>query len=277
MKGGPLGSAPFLAHGTRPRHRPPQARRPPMQARCASCSRNTASPRRWRPRRRCWRDAPGERDALLCAAIAQRFLGRIPAALSTLATLEAQHPRFSRLYEERGRCFVEQRQAQPAIEAFREGGEPQPRAAGQLGDARGAVSHARGRRQCRHRGGAGANAARPAAGGGGRDRPVCRWRSGGGRGAGAGLPAQARRSRRGDAPAGTHRHGPQGVLRCAGAAGRRAGAGAGVPRRTPGVRLRAHRDAPLSGGAPGTGAAAAGRARERGAEDAVRRQLCRPG
>src|SRR6478736_8490790 len=62
--------------------------------------------------------APAERDALLCAAIAQRFLGRIPAALSTLATLEAQHPRFSRLYEERGRCFVEQRQAQPAIEAF---------------------------------------------------------------------------------------------------------------------------------------------------------------
>ncbi len=62
--------------------------------------------------------APAERDALLCAAIAQRFLGRIPAALSTLATLEAQHPRFSRLYEERGRCFIEQRQAQPAIEAF---------------------------------------------------------------------------------------------------------------------------------------------------------------
>jgi tetratricopeptide (TPR) repeat protein len=62
--------------------------------------------------------APGERDALLCAAIAQRFLGRIPAALATLATLEEQHPRFSRLYEERGRCFVEQRQAQPAIEAF---------------------------------------------------------------------------------------------------------------------------------------------------------------
>jgi tetratricopeptide (TPR) repeat protein len=62
--------------------------------------------------------APGKRDALLCAAIAQRFLGRIPAALTTLATLEEQHPRFSRLYEERGRCFVEQRQAQPAIEAF---------------------------------------------------------------------------------------------------------------------------------------------------------------
>ena len=63
-------------------------------------------------------ESPGQRDALLCMAIAQRFLGQIPDAFETLATLEQHHPRFSRLYEERGRCYVALRQAPPAIEAF---------------------------------------------------------------------------------------------------------------------------------------------------------------
>src|ERR1700732_2281685 len=61
-------------------------------------------------------DSPGNRDALLCAAVAQRYLHRIPDALRTLAALERHHPRFSRLHEERGRCFVEMRQAPQAIE-----------------------------------------------------------------------------------------------------------------------------------------------------------------
>ena len=51
-------------------------------------------------------------------AIAQRFLGRIPDALKTLETLERHHPRFSRLHEERGHCFVVMKQAPQAIEAF---------------------------------------------------------------------------------------------------------------------------------------------------------------
>ena len=63
-------------------------------------------------------ESPGQRDALLCQAIAQRFLNQIPEALRTLATLEQHHPRFSRLYEERGRCLVVQRKAPEAIEAF---------------------------------------------------------------------------------------------------------------------------------------------------------------
>jgi len=63
-------------------------------------------------------EAPEHRDALLCLAVAQRYLHRIPDALRTLAALERYHPRFSRLYEERGRCFVELRQAPQAIEAF---------------------------------------------------------------------------------------------------------------------------------------------------------------
>ena len=61
---------------------------------------------------------PGDRDALLARAIAQRFLGHIPEALRTLTLLEQHHPRFSRLHEERGRCYVALRQAPPAIESF---------------------------------------------------------------------------------------------------------------------------------------------------------------
>jgi tetratricopeptide (TPR) repeat protein len=64
------------------------------------------------------RQEPEQREALLFAAIAQRHLGRVPDALKTLVTLERHHPRFSRLHEERGRCFVEMRQAPQAIEAF---------------------------------------------------------------------------------------------------------------------------------------------------------------
>src|SRR5260370_21851407 len=63
-------------------------------------------------------EAPAHRDVLLFVAIARRYLGRIPEGLQTLALLERHHPRFSRLYEERGRCFVELRQAPPAIGAF---------------------------------------------------------------------------------------------------------------------------------------------------------------
>ncbi len=58
------------------------------------------------------------KDALLFVAIAQRYLGRIPEALQTLTTLEQQHPRFSRLYEERGLCYVVLKQAPQAIGAF---------------------------------------------------------------------------------------------------------------------------------------------------------------
>ncbi len=62
--------------------------------------------------------APDHRDALLFMAISHRYLSRIPDALATLQTLERHHPGFSRLYEERGHCFVVLKQATPAIEAF---------------------------------------------------------------------------------------------------------------------------------------------------------------
>jgi len=62
--------------------------------------------------------APDQRDALLLTAVAQRFSGRVGEALDTLAILERQHPRFSRLHEQRGHCFVFARQAEAAIGAF---------------------------------------------------------------------------------------------------------------------------------------------------------------
>jgi tetratricopeptide (TPR) repeat protein len=62
--------------------------------------------------------APDQRDVLLFTAISQRHLSRISDALATLRVLERHHPRFSRLYEERGHCFVVLKQAPPAIEAF---------------------------------------------------------------------------------------------------------------------------------------------------------------
>lgn len=62
--------------------------------------------------------SPGQRDALLFSAIAQRFLGRLADAHQTLATLAQHHPRFSRLHEELGHCYTGQKQAPQAIEAF---------------------------------------------------------------------------------------------------------------------------------------------------------------
>ena len=61
---------------------------------------------------------PHHRDALYMAAVSLRYLKRMPEALTTLEELEKWHPRFSRLYQERGYCFVAQRDAPRAIEAF---------------------------------------------------------------------------------------------------------------------------------------------------------------
>ncbi len=64
------------------------------------------------------KESPGHRDLLLYAAVAQRFLGRIDDALATLAELERRHPNFSKLYEERGQCYVVRRDAGRATEAY---------------------------------------------------------------------------------------------------------------------------------------------------------------
>ncbi len=61
---------------------------------------------------------PENRDVLYLLALAQRHLQRIEDALDTLERLERLHPRFSRIYQERGHCFVAQRDASRAIDAF---------------------------------------------------------------------------------------------------------------------------------------------------------------
>ncbi|HEY6927766.1 MAG TPA: sulfotransferase [Steroidobacteraceae bacterium] len=64
---------------------------------------------------------PQNRDLLYLVALNQRQLNRIPEALSTLERLERLHPRYSRLYQERGHCYVALRDAPRAIEAFLHG------------------------------------------------------------------------------------------------------------------------------------------------------------
>jgi tetratricopeptide (TPR) repeat protein len=65
--------------------------------------------------------AHDHRDALVLLAINQRYLNRIPEALATLERLEKLHPRFSRLYQERGHCYMTMRDPSRAINAFRQG------------------------------------------------------------------------------------------------------------------------------------------------------------
>lgn len=64
---------------------------------------------------------PENRDVLYLMALSQRHLSRIPEALATLERLERHHCRYSRLYQERGHCYVGLRDAPRAIEAFLRG------------------------------------------------------------------------------------------------------------------------------------------------------------
>jgi predicted Zn-dependent protease len=61
---------------------------------------------------------PSDRDLLLIEAISLRHLLRIDEALAVLAKLEQTHPRFSLLHEERGLCYVAQKDAPRAIESL---------------------------------------------------------------------------------------------------------------------------------------------------------------
>jgi tetratricopeptide (TPR) repeat protein len=61
---------------------------------------------------------PENRDVWLLRAQCERLLGDIPAALSSLAALEPLHPRLSRLFQERGQCYIALRQAPEAITAL---------------------------------------------------------------------------------------------------------------------------------------------------------------
>ena len=61
---------------------------------------------------------PENRDVLYMVAVSQRYLGRIADALDTLMRFEKIHPRYSRLLQERGHCYVAARNPGAAMEAY---------------------------------------------------------------------------------------------------------------------------------------------------------------
>ncbi|HSY97485.1 MAG TPA: sulfotransferase [Steroidobacteraceae bacterium] len=61
---------------------------------------------------------PENRDVLYLLALGQRQLTRTADALATLEQLERFHPGYSRLYQERGHCYVAMKDAPQAIQAF---------------------------------------------------------------------------------------------------------------------------------------------------------------
>jgi tetratricopeptide (TPR) repeat protein len=61
---------------------------------------------------------PQNRDVLYLVAVSQRYLGQISQALETLIHLEEIHPRFSRLFQERGHCHVAAHNPHAAIDAY---------------------------------------------------------------------------------------------------------------------------------------------------------------
>ena len=99
-------------------------------------------------------EVPENRDVLYMVAVNQRYLQRIPAALSTLKRLEAEHPTYARLFQERGHCHVAAREPAGALEAYLRAVNLNPalpaswkalhllfRSLGQEADARMAASH----------------------------------------------------------------------------------------------------------------------------------------
>src|ERR1700683_3274974 len=64
---------------------------------------------------------PENRDALYLQAMNLRFLSRFNEALGVLERLQQLHPRYSRLHQERGHCYVALRDAPRAIDAFLRG------------------------------------------------------------------------------------------------------------------------------------------------------------
>ena len=61
---------------------------------------------------------PENRDVLYLVAVSLRYLKRVPEALEALEALERRHPRYSRLFQERGHCYVALSRPAPATEAF---------------------------------------------------------------------------------------------------------------------------------------------------------------
>jgi tetratricopeptide (TPR) repeat protein len=65
-------------------------------------------------------EVPENCEVLYLIAVAQRYLGRLEAALATLRDLEGIHPSYGRLFQERGHCHRTLRDAAAAIDAYRQ-------------------------------------------------------------------------------------------------------------------------------------------------------------
>ena len=61
---------------------------------------------------------PENRDVLYMIAVSQRYLQRPSEALATLERLEALHPTYSRLFQERGHCHAALRDPASALQAY---------------------------------------------------------------------------------------------------------------------------------------------------------------
>jgi len=63
-------------------------------------------------------EVPENRDVLYLIAAGERYLGRIPEALRALERLEALHPQYARLFQERGHCYRSLGNSAAAIAAY---------------------------------------------------------------------------------------------------------------------------------------------------------------
>jgi tetratricopeptide (TPR) repeat protein len=61
---------------------------------------------------------PENRDVLYLIAVSQRYLGRVPDALTTLERFENLHPDYGRLFQERGHCYRALGDVPAAITAY---------------------------------------------------------------------------------------------------------------------------------------------------------------
>ncbi|HXQ63755.1 MAG TPA: sulfotransferase [Steroidobacteraceae bacterium] len=63
-------------------------------------------------------EVPENRDVLYLIAVSQRCLGRVADALRTLLRIEAIHPDYGRMYQERGHCYRAVGETDAAIAAY---------------------------------------------------------------------------------------------------------------------------------------------------------------